>query len=104
MKLTNKHDFYSFSDEVEANTILKKYNAGEYNIDNNKKISYKITETEYERPVITYTDKLSKTQIQEFIPEFDNDIQLFFDTYYTRVIPYDKISYPYFLEFINILK
>lgn len=45
-----------------------------------------------------------KTEIQEFIPEFNDDIQLFFDTYYTKVIPYDSVSYPYFLEFVNIIK
>ena len=38
---------------------------------NNKKISYKITETEYERPVMTYTDKLSKSQIQELLVDYE---------------------------------
>lgn len=45
-----------------------------------------------------------KTEIKNYIPEFEEDIQLFFDTFYTRVVPYDKVSYPYFTEFINILK
>ena len=45
-----------------------------------------------------------KTEIQKYIPDFKDDIQLFFETFYTRVVPYDKVSYPYFTEFVNILK
>ena len=46
------------------------------NIKNNKKISYKISDTEYEKPDITYTEKLTKTQIQELLADYEkiNDI------------------------------
>lgn len=45
-----------------------------------------------------------RTEIKNYIPEFDKDIQLFFDTYYTKAVPYDEASYPYFLEFVDIIK
>ena len=36
-----------------------------------KKISYKISNTEYKKPEITYTDKLSKNQIQELLADYE---------------------------------
>lgn len=45
-----------------------------------------------------------RTEIKNYIPEFDKDIQLFFDTYYTKAVPYDEASYPYFLEFVDLIK
>lgn len=45
-----------------------------------------------------------RTEIQNYIPEFTDKLQLFFDTYYTRVVPYDEVSYPYFIEFTEIIK
>ena len=53
------------------NNVNKNSNKNTNNIDNNKKISYKITETNYERPVMTYTDKLSKSQIQELLIDYE---------------------------------
>ena len=44
-----------------------------------------------------------ESEIKNYIPEFKNDLQLFFDTYYTRVVPYDTKSYIYFAEFVNII-
>lgn len=43
-------------------------------------------------------------KIKNYIPNFNNNLQIFFDTYYDRVVPYDKNSYPYFQEFVNILQ
>lgn len=42
--------------------------------------------------------------IKQYIPEFKNNLQLFFDQFYDRVIPYDENSYPYFEEFVNVLQ
>lgn len=42
--------------------------------------------------------------IKEFIPQFDNDLQLFFDTFYYKVVPYDNLSFGYFGEFVAILQ
>lgn len=49
------------------------------------------------------TDVSVSPKIQDYIPEFKDDIQLFFDTYYSKVVPYDEISFSYFTEFINII-
>ena len=48
-------------------------------------------------------DPNTTPKIQDYIPEFKEDIQLFFDTYYTKVVPYDEVSFPYFMEFMNII-
>lgn len=42
--------------------------------------------------------------IKKYIPEFKDNLQLFFDKYYTRVIPYDENSYQYFVEFVTNLQ
>ena len=43
-------------------------------------------------------------KIKELIPDYKDDLQLFFDTYYDRVIPYDDNSYVYFVEFNELLQ
>jgi hypothetical protein len=48
-------------------------------------------------------DPNTSPKIQDYIPEFKEDIQLFFDTYYTKAVPYDDASFPYFTEFVNII-
>ena len=42
--------------------------------------------------------------IKEYIPSFKGDLQVFFDNFYDRVIPYDENSYPYFEEFVETLQ
>ncbi len=42
--------------------------------------------------------------IKQYIPEFDKDIQLFFDIFYNRVVPYDDDSYAYFEEFVTLIQ
>jgi hypothetical protein len=42
--------------------------------------------------------------IKEYIPNFKGDLQLFFDNFYDRVIPYDENSYAYFEEFVVTLQ
>ena len=59
------------SNKNSDNNVNKNSNKNSNNIDNNKKISYKITETEYERPIMTYTDKLSTSQIQELLIDYE---------------------------------
>jgi len=49
------------------------------------------------------TDINTSPKIQDYIPDFKEDIQLFFDTYYTKALPYDEVSFPYFTEFVNII-
>jgi hypothetical protein len=49
------------------------------------------------------TDPSVSPKIQDYIPEFKEDIQLFFDTYYIKAVPYDDISFVYFAEFMNII-
>lgn len=44
------------------------------------------------------------TVIKEFIPDFKDDLQLFFDKFYDRVIPYDENSFAYYEEFVNVLR
>lgn len=44
------------------------------------------------------------TTIKQYIPEFNDDLQLFFDKFYDRVIPYDENSFAYYEEFVNVLK
>lgn len=39
-----------------------------------------------------------------YIPDFQEDIQKFFDVYYNKVVPYDENSYVYFEEFVTILQ
>jgi len=68
-KINNKNDNKKLSNKKLSNK--NDSNKNENNIDNNKKISYKITETEYERPALTYTDKLSKSQIQELLVDYE---------------------------------
>ena len=73
-KINNKNDNKKLSNKKLSNKKLSNKNdsnKNENNIDNNKKISYKITETEYERPALTYTDKLSKSQIQELLVDYE---------------------------------
>ena len=43
-------------------------------------------------------------KIVKYIPTFTDNLQDFFDKYYIRVVPYDKKSFPYFQEFVNILQ
>ena len=50
-------------------------------------------------------DELSfSTVIKNYIPEYTDNLQLFFDMFYNRVIPYDNTSYAYFEEFVNLFK
>jgi len=41
------------------------------NVPNDKKSNLRITETEYERPLITHTEKLSKQQIQKLLEDYE---------------------------------
>ena len=41
------------------------------NVPNDKKLNLKISETEYERPLITHTEKLSKEQIQTLLEDYE---------------------------------
>lgn len=43
-------------------------------------------------------------KIEDYIPEFQDNIQLFFDVYYNKVVPCDNNSYAYFSEFVLILQ
>jgi len=54
-----------------------------------------------EKPSLEQKD--FKTGIQNYIPQFSNNLQLFFDTYYDRVVPYDDNSYAFFEEFTQIV-
>jgi hypothetical protein len=41
------------------------------NVSSDKKLNLRITETEYERPLITHTEKLSKQQIQKLLEDYE---------------------------------
>jgi hypothetical protein len=104
---SNDQERISFLSDVNSNAFL------ELCIRNNLKIDREIPWRVYvdlrtkPKKIIdsqAFTQLDFKTEIKKYIPEFDSDLQAFFDTYYTRVVPYDPASYPYFTEFVNILK
>ena len=53
------------------------------------------------------TEKLNldfASTIKQFIPAFTDNLQLFFDTFYYKVVPYDSNSFYYFTEFVSVLQ
>lgn len=42
--------------------------------------------------------------IKDYIPDFKDDIQSFFDTFYYKAVPVDRESFNYFTEFVIILQ
>lgn len=54
---------------------------------------------------LTFSNKNPETQIkiEYFISEFEDDLELFFETYYDKAAPCDSGSYEFFIEFIQTI-
>lgn len=59
-----------------------------------------------DKSILSFSNKIPgiSPKIEDYIPEFEDKLQLFFDVYYNKVVPCDNNSYAYFSEFVLILQ
>jgi hypothetical protein len=66
-KNSNKKSTKNSSNKIKKSTDPHNIN----NVSEDKKLNLRITETEYERPIITHTEKLSKQQIHKLLEDYE---------------------------------
>lgn len=109
---TNDDDRIKFYNDVNQEALLELCVRNNFKVD--REIPWRIfldirTKTDItnkQKTILSFSNKIPEVspKIEDFIPEFKEDLQLFFDVYYIKTIPCDQDSLPYFEEFVSILQ